>query len=118
MRAIETYVYRHNMPRCTLVYYRRKPYSLATGHGSDDDICAYRDGTLIYVLVRNLRMPYVGLSVYDLQDKRERPDGLVPQCGDVFLQVDHEQESILGKKWEDYAPTTLVRKLLPYVGDL
>lgn len=116
MRAIDVYTYRHNEPRCVVVYYRKRPYSLATGHGTTDDVCAYRSGSEVYVLCRSqYRSLYVGLSVFDLNDKRESKDGLIQPSGDCFLQNDWEQESVLGtSRWGDLAPHTLVRRMLRY----
>lgn len=76
-----------------------------SGSGRGDALFAFRDTKekRYYLLCENLSLPYCGLEVFDFGD----PDPVF----DVFLQESHVEET-LGKKGLDYAPRTIVRKLL------
>jgi hypothetical protein len=115
----------YNPHRNLLVSFRRRTRELEFGAGTNDDEYLWRDGHFVYVLSVNTRMPYVGLAVYDLHGEPTKVDqGLsqdleaysaITPASEVFLQVDHEQEDILGRDWTRLAPATLLRRLMPYV---
>jgi hypothetical protein len=96
--------------------------------GTRDSVDVYRDGRYVYVLAVNRGLGYVGLAEYDLKDEptgtlglRESPSGgslsyeSLKPIGDVFLQVDHEIESVLGARGLDLSETTMVRRMMQYL---
>lgn len=70
--------------------------------GTDDVIHVYREANLTCVLSVNNRLGYVGLEVFDGDEK----------AGDIFLQEGQVAE-ILGR--DDLAPFTIIRRLLEYI---
>jgi hypothetical protein len=105
---------RYNPNEDIIVHYHNSEYRLLSGHGTNDCIECFRQGTLVYVLSMNTRMDYVGLAVYDLSDRNEQREPLTWYSG-IFLQNDFEIDDILGAKGLDLADTTILRRLLPYV---
>ena len=70
--------------------------------GYDDYIYVYREHQEIFILTQNPRLGYVGLGVFE-DDER---------IGDIFLEA-HQVLEVLGK--DDLAPFTIVRRLRDYV---
>jgi hypothetical protein len=103
-----------------VVTFDRTEWELEHGGGNSDDVCVYRTtGGLFYVLNINRGLPYAGLALYDVATfgkEAPRPDvrgeytALSP-VSEVFLQVDHEIEHVLGKRGVDQRPVRLIRLL-------
>jgi hypothetical protein len=55
-------------------------------------------------------MGYLGLNAYDLTKGGA-------EAGDIFLQSTEQIEESIGKKWEDYVPMTLCKRLQEYLGE-
>ena len=105
-------------------------FELESGHGTHDSISIFLDHPFVYVLVINSGLPYVGLAEYSLQDGQvERDDRnsydrddepktyrSLSECSQVFLQVDHELESVLGHDWLEKSPMQLATELREYLG--
>jgi len=72
--------------------------------GTSDDVNLFHEGKTLYALTTNSRLGYVGVQAFE--------DG--KQIGDVFVQVDHEIESMLGPKGLDLSPVTILKRLIPY----
>lgn len=70
--------------------------------GSSDEILVYREGSLVYVLNFNQRLPYIGLEVFDGNEN----------VGNVFFQGDQVQEA-LGNR--NKSPFATIRRLLEYI---
>lgn len=70
--------------------------------GTDDVIHVYRKANLTCVLSVNARLGYVGLEVFNGDEK----------AGDIFLQENQVAE-VLGR--DDLAPFTIIRRLLDYI---
>lgn len=104
MRLEEVRVQRKGPDR---VFFNAGTPDYHTGSGRGDTLFAFRDEKekRYYLLSENLGLPYCGLEVFDFGD----PDPV----HEVFLQ-EHQVEETLGKKGLDYAPRTIVRKLLEY----
>lgn len=130
MRAVEFkfvrrfYPRHHNFHHNIKVKVGRQWIELDSGTGSDDDVSVYRENFVVYVLAVNHGLPYVGLDIYDLDNRLEeqRDDGsgepetilvLRPVPGwEAFLQGSEQVEDALGKRGTDLAPTTMIRRLL------
>lgn len=106
-----------------VVRYRRKEYELESGHGSNDEVVAYRDGHQVYVVSRDTRHPYVGIAVYDLGDVasgkqqangRELYDS-IDHTWDMFLQGTEQVEDCLGKRGDDKSAWWIVRRMLQWM---
>jgi hypothetical protein len=107
---------------------KMRDIELECSAGSRDSVDVYREGRYVYVLAVNRGLGYVGLAEYDLKGEltgtmglRERPSGAsrayesLKPVGDVFIQADHEIESILGSRGLDLSETTMIRRLMPYL---
>ena len=80
---------------------------IVTPAGSGDDVDAYVYGDNVLVVVSNLRMPYVGATLYtDDEQGGYRVDQ------DVFLQGQEEVVDVLGKRYDSLRDLTLANKLL------
>lgn len=100
-------------------------HELESGHGTHDSISVFTDGDLIYVLVINSGLPYVGLAEYDIRlgadvQRNTDPEGpetyhALTECSQIFLQQDQEMEGILGGDWISFQPIELATKLREYL---
>jgi hypothetical protein len=70
--------------------------------GYSDDICVYRENQQTFILTQNPRLGYVGLEVFEGDDKSE----------DIFLEA-HQVIEVLGR--DDLAPLTVIRRLCDYL---
>ena len=71
--------------------------------GNSDVIHVYREGNETFVLSVNDPLGYVGLEVFDGDDKQ----------GDAFLQGEQVTE-VLGR--DDLAPFTMIRRMMEMIG--
>ena len=71
--------------------------------GRRDEIDVYRDGKETFVLTRHFGLGYVGLEVFDGDEK----------VGDMFIQNDYEVKEIVGSL--DLAPYTIIRRMAQYI---
>jgi hypothetical protein len=70
--------------------------------GYDDDIYVYRHHQETFILTQNHRLGYVGLEVFEGDER----------IGDIFLEA-HQVIEVLGR--DDLAPFTIVRRLSYYI---
>jgi len=80
---------------------------IVTPAGSGDDVDAYVYGDNVLVVVSNLRMPYVGATLYT-----DDGQGGYRVDQDVFLQGQEEVVDVLGKRYDSLRDLTLANKLL------
>jgi hypothetical protein len=73
------------------------------GAGRSDEIDVYRDGKETFVLARNFGLGYVGLEIFNGDEK----------VGDMFIQNDSEIDEIVGSL--ELAPYTIIRRLAQYI---
>ena len=78
-----------------------------TPAGSGDDVDAYVYGDDVLVVVSNLRMPYVGATLYT-----DDGQGGYRVDQDVFLQGQEEVVDALGKNYDSLRDLTIANKLL------
>ena len=114
----------HNPHRNILVRYRGKLWELESGHGSSDDVDVYLEGDRAYAISTNSRLGYVGLSEYllskDSEEKRKDYDSdyvSLTESASAFNDRDNEIAEILGPRVFDLQPLSILRKMLPYLGD-
>lgn len=117
----------HNPHKNLVVRYRGKPYELESGAGSSDNVSVYREGSRVYVLVVNTRIPYVGLDEYDLAGEpvtKEDFTGIFGQYEDykslepsasMFAQ-ESQVEEVLGPRGTDLTDAAMIRRLMAYLG--
>ena len=72
------------------------------GAGYSDEIHVYREQQQTFVLTQNRRLGYVGLEIFEDDEK----------IGDIFFAA-HELAEVLGR--DDLAPFTIIRRLRDYV---
>jgi len=82
---------------------RRGKHTHKISAGNSDVIHVYRDGSETYVLSVNDSLGYVGLEVFDGDDK----------TGEAFLQGEQVAD-VLGRY--DLAPFTMVRRMVEIIG--
>jgi len=70
--------------------------------GYSDEIHVYREHSETFVLSQNRRLGYIGLEVFNGDEK----------AGDIFFE-DHQVQEILGR--DDLSPFTIIRKLGEYI---
>jgi hypothetical protein len=75
-------------------------HDLSAGHYDVLDV--YREGTETYVLSTNTRLGYVGLEVFNGDER----------AGEIFLQGDQAKE-VLGR--ENIAPWSVIKRLRDYL---
>lgn len=89
---------------CLKITFRDKKgvhhHNLSAGY--DDEIHVFREHQQTYILTQNPRLGYVGLEVFDGDDR----------IGDIFLEA-HQVTEVLQR--DDLAPFTIVRRLTDYV---
>lgn len=108
---------RYNPGRVALFNRNRFRCIAELPHGSRDDCHLFVDGSTLYALSINRGLGYCGLTAFDLASREKDKHGprwLVPELGEVFLQADHEIESVLGKRGLDLAPITIAKILAEY----
>ena len=91
----------------TELTYRDKTgkHTVTIGAGTSDDLHLFRDGDHTYLLTINNRLDYVGVEVYSGSD----------MVGDMFLQADHEVESVLGRNGLDKSPMWIVKTMANHI---
>jgi hypothetical protein len=72
--------------------------------GTSDQVDLFREGKTLYALTTNSGLNYAGLQAFE--------DG--NEIGNVFVQSDHEMESMLGKKGLDLSSREILKRLIPY----
>lgn len=75
--------------------------------GTRDTIYVFTESIGIYVLTTNKGLGYVGLDAY----MSPEPDPL----NSIFLHAPYEVKEVLGAKWEQMNPETIVRRLINYL---
>lgn len=81
---------------------KRGIHEVTLDHGSNDELHLFREGEYTLVLSVNRRVGYTGLQI--LNGEGEESEG-------VFLQSDHEVESVLGKLGLDLEPINIAKAL-------
>jgi len=78
-------------------------YELKSGHGRDDELTVFQEGSWVLVLTVNPLLEYVGLTGYDLDDEPVSCDTLedgfvdvLEPFGSVFFQNDWEIAEVFG----------------------
>ena len=78
-------------------------YTHKIGAGYSDNKDVYRENGITYLLTRNFGLNYVGLEVFKANEK----------LGEIFLQIDHDIEEILGSI--NKAPYNIIKILDQYI---
>jgi len=88
-----------------LVYFNGSAFNYKSSYGAIDVLFAFCDEKerRYYLLAENLCLPTCSVEVFEF--------GEPAPVTTVFLQ-EHQVEEVLGKKGLDYAPRTIIRKLL------
>jgi hypothetical protein len=115
----------HNPHKNLIIHYRGKRYELECGAGSDDSVSVFREGKIVFVLVVNTSLPYVGLDEYNLDDEPKVRKGFAGRFGEgdyaslepvasIFGQ-EHQVEELLGPRGTDLTDATMVRRLAEHL---
>ncbi len=112
----------HNPPKLIEVMHKGTPI-LLRAKGSDvyTPTIANDDG-IYYVMTIDRMYQYVGMSLFVVKDEHngQEPipsDGVEP-LSEIFLQSDHEIESMLGSRGLDYSDMTIARRLASYLNEV
>lgn len=112
---------RYNAATTIRWQHRNKLYRAVLPCGESDEWEVFRDGAELFVVSRNTRMGYCGLSRYEYNPGGE-PDTaigskritVVEDAESVFFQ--YAGEAFESDDWEDWTLRTLAKRMRDYLG--
>lgn len=118
----EVWVSGHYTPNIVICFNKaiKGVRQLMTGVGRANDYDLFQEGDRIYLLSVNRTMDYVGLTMFDLayasNNWEDESKKRITADREIFFQEQEQYGEILGPRGLELTDRTILRRLLPYLG--